>query len=159
VTWQYSDIVASMDDLDWLRAAIAHSRWCAPVPSAYCVGAIVVGADGVELARGFSRETDPTVHAEEVALARVDRTRFGRALAGATLYSSLEPCGVRRSRPVPCAHLIAGTGITRVVYALREPPVLAAGGGDAVLRAAGIDVIELADLAGEVRAVNAHLVG
>lgn len=142
------------DDLGWLEEAIELSRHCAPAPFAYSVGSVIVAADGTELSRGYSRETDPAVHAEEVALARVPA---GADLAGATLYSSLEPCGVRRSRPVPCALLIADSPIRRVVYALREPPLLAEGGGDALLRAAGFEVVELADLADRVRAVNAHL--
>jgi diaminohydroxyphosphoribosylaminopyrimidine deaminase / 5-amino-6-(5-phosphoribosylamino)uracil reductase len=142
-------------DLAWLAAAIHHSRHCVPVGTAYCVGAIVVASDGTELARGYSRETGPHSHAEEAALTRV--VAGDPRLAGATLYSSLEPCGVRRSRPQPCARLIAATPIRRVVYALREPPRLAPGGGADLLRAAGVQVIELVELAGEVRAVNAHL--
>jgi diaminohydroxyphosphoribosylaminopyrimidine deaminase / 5-amino-6-(5-phosphoribosylamino)uracil reductase len=144
-----------MNDRDWLAAAIAHSGSCTPVPSAYCVGAIVVAADGTELARGYSRETEPTAHAEEVAFSRI--AKDDPRLAGATVYSSLEPCGVRASRPVPCARLIAATPVTRVVYALREPPVLAPGGGTEILNAAGIEVVELSDLAKEVRAMNANL--
>lgn len=146
-----------MDDHHWLADAIAYSRRCPPSPTAYNVGAIIVAADGEELARGYSRETGPTTHAEEVAFDRVpaDDPR----LDGATLYSSLEPCGVRRSRPVPCAHLIAASRLRRVVFALREPPVLAPGGGDAVMRDAGVTVIELAELARAVTVVNAHLLG
>jgi pyrimidine deaminase RibD-like protein len=140
-------------DRRWLADAIDLSRLCTPVYGAYSVGAIIVVA-GRELCRGYSRETDPAVHAEEVALARVPP---GADLSGATLYSSLEPCGARRSRPVPCARLIMGTAIRRVVYALREPALLAEGGGDALLRAAGFEVVELTDLAEQVRAVNAHL--
>ena len=84
---------------DWLRAAIELSRRCEPSPYAYSVGAIIVSADGTELARGYSRETEASVHAEEVALLRVKIDD----LVDAVLYSSLEPCGVRRSRPAPCA--------------------------------------------------------
>jgi pyrimidine deaminase RibD-like protein len=147
--------MTDFDDGDWLRAAIEHSRHCVPSNSAYSVGAIIVGADGVELARGYSRETDGTLHAEEEALRRV-RTDD---LADAVVYSSLEPCGVRRSRAVPCARLIAATSIAKVVFALREPPALAPGGGVGILRAAGLEVVEIPALADEVRAVNAHLLG
>jgi diaminohydroxyphosphoribosylaminopyrimidine deaminase/5-amino-6-(5-phosphoribosylamino)uracil reductase len=145
----------SEHDGDWLRAAIEHSRHCLPSDSAYSVGAIIVGPDGVELARGYSRETDATLHAEEEALLRVRPAD----LVGAVLYSSLEPCGVRRTREVPCARLIVATAIHRVVFALREPPALAPGGGAGILRAAGLEVTELPALADEVRAVNAHLLG
>jgi pyrimidine deaminase RibD-like protein len=127
-------------DESWLRAAIAEAGHCTPVPTAYCVGAIIVAADGTEVARGYSRETDPLWHAEEVAL---HRARGNPRLLGATLYSSLEPCGTRRSRLVPCADLIAASPIRRVVYALPEPPTLAAGGGDAAMRTAGIAVVHL----------------
>ena len=137
-----------------LRVAIELSGRCPVSPTAYAVGALVVAADGTELARGHSRETGPDAHAEEVALARA-----GTAAAGATVYSSLEPCGSRRSRPVPCAELIVAAGVRRVVFALREPPLLAAGGGAAVLATAGVEVVEVVELAGTARAANRHLLG
>ena len=125
--------------------------------TAFSVGAAIVAADGTLLATGYSRERDLRDHAEEVALAKL-QPRDPR-LAGATIYSSLEPCGVRASRPRPCADLIIAAGIPRAVYAWHEPPILAAGGGTEMLRAAGILVIEAPDLATEARAVNAHLTG
>lgn len=142
-------------DVRWLRAAIELSRRCPPSRTAFSVGAVVVAADGAPLASGFSRERDLRDHAEEVALAKVQRG--DPRLAGATIYTSLEPCGVRASRPRPCADLIISAGIARVVYAWREPPLLAAGGGAEMLRAAGVSVSEVLDLAPEARAVNAHL--
>ena len=138
----------------WLAEAVAEALRCTPIPTAYCVGSIIVAADGTELARGYSRETDVSCHAEEVALARAGADP---RLAEATLYASLEPCGVRRSRPVPCARLIVASPLRRVVYALREPPTLAPGGGAEILRAAGVTVLELPDLAGGVRAANPQL--
>jgi diaminohydroxyphosphoribosylaminopyrimidine deaminase/5-amino-6-(5-phosphoribosylamino)uracil reductase len=118
---------------------------------------VIVAADGRPLATGFSREADPRDHAEEAALAKL--ARGDPRLAGATLYSSLEPCGVRASRPRPCAELIIAAGIPRVVYAWREPPLLATGGGERQLRAAGVSVTEVPGLAAEARQVNAHLTG
>ena len=56
-------------DRRWLLAAIELSRRCPPSASAFSVGAIVVGADGVLLGQGYSRELDPANHAEEVARA------------------------------------------------------------------------------------------
>jgi pyrimidine deaminase RibD-like protein len=44
-----------------------------------------------------------------------------------------------------------------VVFALREPPLLAAGGGAEVLTAAGVEVVELSGLADAARAANPHL--
>jgi diaminohydroxyphosphoribosylaminopyrimidine deaminase/5-amino-6-(5-phosphoribosylamino)uracil reductase len=78
-------------------------------------------------------------------------------LAGATLYSSLEPCAARASRPRPCADLITAAGLRRVVIAWLEPPVFVPGGGASRLRAAGVTVIEMPELAEAARAVNAHL--
>ena len=99
----------------------------------------------------------PHDHAEEAALAKLDPA--DPRLAGATLYSSLEPCRFRASRPRPCAELIVGAGLRRVVIAWLEPPVFAPGGGAALLRTAGITVVEVPGLAAEARAVNAGVLG
>jgi diaminohydroxyphosphoribosylaminopyrimidine deaminase / 5-amino-6-(5-phosphoribosylamino)uracil reductase len=144
-------------DRHWLAEAIELSRRCPPSESAFSVGAILAGADGAVIATGFSRERDPHDHAEEVALARAASAGAARRLAGATLYSSLEPCAARASRPRPCAELIIEAGLRRVVIAWLEPPVFVEGGGAARLRAAGVTVIEIPELATTARAVNAHL--
>jgi len=140
-------------DRAWLARTIDLSRRCSPSPSAFCVGAAVVAADGTVMATGYSRETSPHAHAEEVALAKIDPA--DPRLTGATLYSSLEPCRVRASRPTPCAELIIAAGLRRVLIAWLEPPVFAPGGGAALLGEAGITVVEVPGLAAEARAVNA----
>jgi pyrimidine deaminase RibD-like protein len=145
-------------DRRWLLEAIELSKRCPPSASAFSVGAVLIAADGSVLGHGYSRETDPADHAEEVALARAARARAGR-LAGATLYSSLEPCAARASRPVPCADLIISSGIDRVVIAWPEPPIFVPGGGAVRLRTAGVAVTVDAELAAAARAVNAHLLG
>jgi pyrimidine deaminase RibD-like protein len=147
----------SIADREWLGKAINLARHCPPSPSAFSVGAVLVDASGKELANGWSRERDPAEHAEEAALRKLD-PRDPR-LPGSTLYSSLEPCGARKSRPRPCARLIIDAGIRRVVYALREPVLFVNGEGDELLRAAGVEVIEVPELADDVSAVNAHLLG
>ncbi len=140
----------------WMRRAIDLSRQCPPVAGAYCVGAVIVGRDGTELSFGYSRETDPQVHAEESALAKLDPG--DRRLTGATLYSTLEPCSQRRSRPRTCAQLIVAAQIPRVVIAWREPSLFVEDCiGVELLTAAGVQVFELTELAGEAKAVNAHL--
>lgn len=144
-------------DRRWLARAVELSRLCPPSKTAFSVGAVLVDASGVEIAAGWSRERDPTEHAEEAALRKLD-PRDPR-LPGSTLYSSLEPCSVRRSRPRSCAQLIVDAGIGRVVYALREPVLFVDGEGDELLRSASVHVVEIADLADEVRSVNAHLLG
>lgn len=146
-----------MNDYDWLRLACDLARLCPPSPSAFSVGAVVVAADGRELARGHSREGGPHEHAEEAALAKIppDDPR----LPGATVYSSLEPCGRRLSRPRPCSRLIADSGVRRVVLAWREPPLFVDGHGAGDLAAAGVTVVEIPELAEAARGPNAHLLG
>ncbi|MFG2089773.1 MULTISPECIES: dCMP deaminase [unclassified Spirillospora] len=146
-----------MDDLAagdraWLELACDLAKLCPPSRTAFSVGAVVVGADGREVARGFSREGDPHDHAEEAALAK---TRGD--LAGATVYSSLEPCGHRASRPRTCAELIVASGARRVVFAWREPALFTEGTGAEILAAAGIELTELPSLAARAREPNAHL--
>jgi 5-amino-6-(5-phosphoribosylamino)uracil reductase len=145
-------------DIAWMRVAIELSRQCPPSETAYSVGAVVVGADGEEITRGFSREGgDDKVHAEESALGKIDPS--DPRLRTATIYSTLEPCSVRASRPSPCAELIRSAGIGRVVLAWREPALFVADcQGVELLEAAGVTVLETPGLAEEARAVNAHLV-
>ncbi|MBT1184147.1 dCMP deaminase [Streptomyces sp. CJ_13] len=144
------------DDVTWMERAIELSRKCPPAEGAFSVGAIIVGADGEELANGYSRETDAHVHAEESALAKLP-TGDPR-LAGATLYSTLEPCSERKSRPLTCTQLILRSPIRRVVIAWREPSLLVADCvGVETLRATGVEVLELPHLAEAARFVNVHL--
>jgi pyrimidine deaminase RibD-like protein len=147
---------ATEADRRWLREAIELSRRCPPSASAFAVGAVVVAADGTVLATGYSREGSPKNHAEEAALAKLAPDA---PLDRATIYSSLEPCRFRASRPRPCAELIIEAGLRRVVIAWLEPPLFAAGGGADLLRAAGVTVVEIGELAAEARAVNAAVLG
>lgn len=144
---------ATAADREWLRQAIGLSRDCPPSPSAFCVGAVIVAADGSTLATGFSRQCGAHDHAEEGALATLGPG--DPRLPGATLYSSLEPCRFRASRPRPCAELIIAAGLRRVVIAWLEPPVFARGGGAELLRSSGVTVVQVPELAAEARAVNA----
>jgi pyrimidine deaminase RibD-like protein len=145
-------------DSYWMRRAIELSRRCPPSERAYSVGAVLIDPAGPpdgerEIANGYSRETDPHDHAEEVALTRA----AGAIPSGAVLYTSLEPCSKRASRPRSCTELILAAGIERVVLAWREPDLFVDCEGVELLRRAGVRVAELTELADEARAVNAHL--
>jgi 5-amino-6-(5-phosphoribosylamino)uracil reductase len=146
-------------DHRFLSWAVELSRLSPPSDSAFSVGAVVVGEEGEVLATGFSREQEDHDHAEEVALRKLARGKLGPdpRLRHATLYSSLVPCGARASRPVTCVQHIVAAGIPRVVFAWREPRLFTAGEGAEQLRAAGVSVTQLPDLAERARVINAHL--
>jgi riboflavin-specific deaminase-like protein len=143
-------------DFTRLREAVTLAQRCPPSHT-FRVGAVVTDAANHVLATGYSGETDPHDHAEEAALAKL--TPGDPRLSGATLYSSLEPCSARASRPVSCTGHILATGIARVVFAWREPALFVDGEGAEQLRAAGREVIELPELAPLVRRANTHLPG
>jgi diaminohydroxyphosphoribosylaminopyrimidine deaminase/5-amino-6-(5-phosphoribosylamino)uracil reductase len=150
--------VPTPEDLRWLRHAIDLSRKCSPSPTAYNVGAVIVDAIGRDIASGYSRDTQPRIHAEESALSRL-RADDPR-LATATIYSTLEPCTERRSRPETCADLILAAGIPHVVIAWREPALFVTDcQGVERLREAGVTVLEIPELEAAARAVNSHLRG
>ncbi|MEU6182028.1 dihydrofolate reductase family protein [Streptomyces coeruleorubidus] len=144
-------------DHHWLALACELAAQCPQSDTAFSVGAVVVAADGTELARGHSREGgDPVVHAEEAALAKADPA--DPRLSGATIYSSLEPCARRASRPAPCARLILDAGVRRVVMAWREPDTfVAAADGSGVLAAGGVEVVVLPEHEERAKAPNRHL--
>jgi 5-amino-6-(5-phosphoribosylamino)uracil reductase len=144
-------------DRHWLALACELAAACPPSRTAFSVGAVVVAADGTELARGHSREAgDPVVHAEEAALAKIGPA--DPRLTGATVYSSLEPCARRSSRPAPCARLILDAGVRRVVTAWREPDTFVTDAdGSGLLAAAGADVVVLPEYEAQAKAPNGHL--
>lgn len=149
--------LASAADHHWLRLACDLAALCPPSTTAFSVGAVVVAADGTELARGHSREgDDPHAHAEEAALGKLDPA--DPLLPGATVYSSLEPCARRASRPRPCARLILDAGVRRVVTAWCEPDTFVPDAdGNGLLAAAGVDVVLLPEHEERARVPNAHL--
>lgn len=135
-----------------MRVAVDWSRECPRAPRLFNVGAAVV-AHGELLAYGYSRDSDPTVHAEESALLKLR----GADLADAVMYTSMEPCSIRKSRPLTCTQLILDSGIRRVFYAVREPKFLVDCEGVELLEADGLRVIEMPEFAAEVHAINSHI--
>lgn len=141
-----------------MRLAVSLAWRCPPSDTAFSVGAVIVDADGAELSRGFSREDeDPLVHAEESALGKL--SPGDPRLAGATIYSTLEPCSQRKSRPRTCTELIIAAGLRRVVIAWREPALFVADcQGYELLSGAGLTVAELPEFAAAATAPNRHLI-
>ena len=141
-----------------MRLAVSLAWRCPPSETAFSVGAVVVDAAGAELSRGFSREGgDRLAHAEEAALGKI--VPGDPRLTGATIYSTLEPCSQRKSRPRTCTELIIAAGLRRAVIAWREPALFVADcQGIELLTRAGIGVTELPELAADAAAPNRHLV-
>lgn len=142
------------EDLRYLEMAVAEGCKCTPGATSYCVGAVVVTADG-RIFAGYTHETSPTHHAEQEAIAKAQAA--GATLRGAAMYSSMEPCSQRASEPESCTQLIIRHGFARAVFALYEPDCFVCCRGALTLREAGIDVRTYPSLAGGVWTANAHL--
>lgn len=100
------------------------------------VGAVVV-RDGAVLGEGFHRRPGEA-HAEVAALD--DARARGHDPRGSTVYVNLEPCN-HQGRTGPCARALVDAGVARVVFAMRDPHDVAAGGAEA-LAAAGVALTE-----------------
>ena len=75
-------------------------------------------------------------HAERIAI-----DEAGSAAKGTTAYVTLEPCAHHGVTP-PCAEALVAAGVRRVVTAFEDPDRRVDGEGHAMLRAAGIEVVE-----------------
>lgn len=113
------------------------------------VGCVIV-RDGEVVGEGFhARAGEP--HAEIHALRMA-----GDKARGATAYVTLEPC-CHHGRTGPCSNALIEAGVARVVMAMRDPNPKVAGGGEAMLRAAGVEV-QSGVLEAEARALNAGFI-
>ncbi len=126
-------------DQRFMAAAIRLSRWhlgrTGTNPS---VATLIVRDDGYGpriIGRGITA-VGGRPHAETEALAEARE-----AAIGATAYVTLEPCA-HHGRTPPCAEALVSAGIKRVVGAASDPDPRVSGKGYAILRQAGIEVIE-----------------
>lgn len=143
-------------DKERLWEAVQLSQHCTPVSNAFSVGALVYDAQGNLISTGYSREVGARSHAEEVALLRAQE--MGTDLKGGIIYSSLEPCGERSSSHKTCTQRIIESGITKVVFALREPELFVHPASLKRFEAAGIEVVHVAEYEQEVQKINKHLI-
>jgi diaminohydroxyphosphoribosylaminopyrimidine deaminase/5-amino-6-(5-phosphoribosylamino)uracil reductase len=121
-----------------MRSALAQARRALgrtfPNPA---VGAVVFRAGRI-LGRGATRPPGGD-HAEIAALRAAER-RFGaRALRGASMAVTLEPC-CHQGRTGPCSEALVAAGLRRVYVGCRDPHPLVNGRGLRRLRAAGLTV-------------------
>jgi diaminohydroxyphosphoribosylaminopyrimidine deaminase/5-amino-6-(5-phosphoribosylamino)uracil reductase len=114
-----------------LRLAFRGTGKVSPNPRVGCT----IVKDGRIIGEGWHREFGGP-HAEVDALNRCTEDP-----KNAIAYVTLEPCSHFGKTP-PCAPLLIEKGISTVVIAMQDPNPLVAGKGIAVLREAGIEVIE-----------------
>ncbi|WP_460449482.1 nucleoside deaminase [Alsobacter sp. SYSU BS001988] len=118
----------SPEDLAHLGRAVALSRERMEANLGGPFGAVVV-RDGHVLAEGWNEVTssnDPTAHAEVSAIRRACRAVGDFSLAGATLYTSCEPCPM-------CLASAYWARIARIVYANTRDDAAAIGFDDAFI--------------------------
>lgn len=118
-----------------LRLSARHRGLTGTNPS---VGTLIVRDDGAGPAIVGSGITavGGRPHAETQALAEA-----GALARGATAYVTLEPCA-HHGRTPPCAEALVAARVARVVGAASDPDPRVSGRGYAILRAAGIEVVE-----------------
>ena len=115
-------------DQELMQAAMEEAH-AAEAAGEVPVGAIVVSSAGEVIARGRNRvlqDSDPTAHAEIVALRSAGSALGNYRLSGCTLYSTLEPCSM-------CAGAILHARLARLVYAAADPKAGACGSVIAVM--------------------------
>jgi len=104
-------------DAAFMRRAIAIARDARSKPGASPIGCVIV-LDGAIIGEGCNEvgpRSDPTAHAEIVAIRRAARA-VGPDLRRATLYSTLQPCGM-------CSMASIWARIGRIVYGAERDQV------------------------------------
>jgi tRNA(adenine34) deaminase len=105
-----------MSPEDYMRLALTEADQATEhgdVP----VGAVVVSGEGVVLAQAHNRReqwSDPTAHAELLAVREATRGLPGWRLEGATVYVTLEPCAM-------CAGALVNARIAKLVFGASDP--------------------------------------
>jgi tRNA(adenine34) deaminase len=107
----------------WMRHALDLAQRAQHENDEIPVGAVVVSAEGELLGEGWNRnitESDPTAHAEVVAMRSAGAKVGNYRLLGTTLYVTLEPCAM-------CAMAMIHARVGRVVFGASDPKTGAAG--------------------------------
>jgi tRNA(adenine34) deaminase len=105
----------------WMEEALALARF-AQAHGEIPVGAVIV-KDGAIIGRGGNAPiaaSDPTAHAEIIAMREAARTLGNYRLPECDLYVTLEPCAM-------CAGAILHARIRRLVFGARDPKTGACG--------------------------------
>jgi tRNA(adenine34) deaminase len=111
---------------DWaiyMQAALAEAQLAADTSGDVPVGALIVSESGEIVARGGNQKellSDPTAHAEIIAIREATASLGDWRLNGYTLVVTLEPC-------VMCAGAIQASRLSRVVFGAWDEKVGASG--------------------------------
>jgi pyrimidine deaminase RibD-like protein len=101
------------------------------------VGAVVV-KEGKVLTKAHRGENPkPKSHAEYIAL---EEKLSDELVAGATVYTTLEPCTTRKHPKIPCAQRLIDRRVACVVIGMLDPNPDISGKGWQLLREAGIEI-------------------
>lgn len=102
-------------DQHWMRHALALARQAGDA-NEVPVGAVLV-REGRIIGEGYNQPisaSDPSAHAEIVALRDASRRERNYRLPGATLYVTIEPCTM-------CVGAMVHARVDRLVFGAREP--------------------------------------
>jgi tRNA(adenine34) deaminase len=112
---EISDNAARRTDEQFLQLALDQARAAAEAGEVP-IGAVLVRG-GIVIASGQNRvirDSDPTAHAEIVALREAGRQLSNYRLTGCELFVTLEPCAM-------CASAMTHARISRLIYAASDP--------------------------------------
>jgi len=107
-----------LGDTGFMRRAMALAREGDRKPGANPIGCVIV-LDGAIIGEGYNEVDichDPTSHAEIVAMRRAGEKLRQSEFRGATLYSTLQPCGM-------CTMASIWAKIGRIVYGAERDQV------------------------------------
>jgi tRNA(adenine34) deaminase len=91
-----SETDTDADDIRWMRRALRNAREGASTVGGNPIGCVIVRG-GAVIGEGYNEvdlRCDATAHSEIVAIRRAGEHLRSVELRGATLYSTLQPCGM-----------------------------------------------------------------
>jgi len=111
----------SGQDAGFMQTALEQAVEAAAVGEIPVGAVVVIGGEIIATGQNRSiRDSDPSAHAEIVALRAAGSTASNYRLTDATLYVTLEPCAM-------CIGAIVQARVSRVVFGAYDPKAGAAG--------------------------------